>query len=316
MVQSPGVESTAYPWQGEFPVDIEGARALIGTQFPDLSLANLELLGSGWDNDVWLTDGWAFRFPRRAFGAQAIETELEVLPWLASKLPLAIPRPQLLGIPQGKYPARFYGHRKLEGEGSDTITLSGDDRGRLAGTLAGFLRALHGVEVGDSEEGPEVPLDGFRSNLRGASERALQLLASVAVESLSDAEKERIIEELTAVLPDPGEEAAVLLHGDLYSRHLLIDDGGSLAAVIDWGDLCLGERALDLAVVYSWLPPPARQGFFGEYGEVSGEVRERARRRALSNHGVSLLCYACQVGDSLLESDALRAIRGILESGP
>jgi aminoglycoside phosphotransferase (APT) family kinase protein len=40
----------------------------------------------------------------------------------------------------------------------------------------------------------------------------------------------------------------VLCHGDLHVRHLLVDGDGSAAGVIDWGDLCLADAAVDLSI--------------------------------------------------------------------
>lgn len=290
-------------------MDRERAHNLIASQFPEIPLAGLEQLGSGWDNDVWLVDGWAFRFPRRPFGVEAIETEMEVLPWLAPRLPLPIPLPRFLGEPADGYPSRFYGHRKLCGHGSDNVSDGERDEKKWAGTLAGFLKSLHQLKAVASRGVIRVPHDRFRSDLNAASSRALQLFDRIEVPSLSALEKSIIVEELTAEVPGKSADPEVFLHGDLYSRHLLIDDEGNLSGVIDWGDCCTGEVALDLAVAYSWLGPAAREVFFREYGEVRDSIRQRARRRALANHGVSLLCFACHDGNATLEMDALRAIR-------
>jgi aminoglycoside phosphotransferase (APT) family kinase protein len=58
-----------------------------------------------------------------------------------------------------------------------------------------------------------------------------------------------------------------LVHADLTPPHLLVHDG-VLAGVIDWGDMRVGDPALD----YSYLLP----GPFGEW-DVDDELRRRAR---------------------------------------
>ncbi len=71
-------------WAPEIAVDRELARHLIGSQFPELELRSLELIGEGWDNTVWLVDGeWSFRFPRREVAVPLVERELAVLPLIA-----------------------------------------------------------------------------------------------------------------------------------------------------------------------------------------------------------------------------------------
>ena len=58
-----------------------------------------------------------------------------------------------------------------------------------------------------------------------------------------------------------------LIHADLGPEHLLVRDG-RLAGVIDWGDMRLGDPALD----YSWL----LNGPFATW-DVDPELRRRAR---------------------------------------
>ena len=69
----------------------------------------------------------------------------------------------------------------------------------------------------------------------------------------------RIAEELAQT---PSSDAPLCwVHGDLYARHLLLDDHKKLCGVIDWGDVHLGDRALDLSIAYSFLPAEARLCF-------------------------------------------------------
>ena len=63
---------------------------------------------------------------------------------------------------------------------------------------------------------------------------------------------------------------ATLVHGDLYVRHLIVGDDARLLGIIDWGDLHLGDRASDLAIVFTVLPPAARAHFFATYGVRNG----------------------------------------------
>jgi aminoglycoside phosphotransferase (APT) family kinase protein len=80
-------------------------------------------------------------------------------------------------------------------------------------------------------------------------------------------------------LPEPG--ATTLVHGDLHVRHLLVDDHGALAGVIDWGDICRADPSADLSLVWSLLGPAAREAFFSQYGAVDAGRLLRARVLAL-----------------------------------
>jgi len=58
----------------------------------------------------------------------------------------------------------------------------------------------------------------------------------------------------------------------------------------------VGERALDLSIVFSFLPPHERPSFGAVYGEANPHTVARARFRALS-YGVILLDYGREIGD-------------------
>ena len=103
-------------WSAEVTVDEDLARRLIATQFPQVELGSMRLLGEGWDNTVWLVDErWAFRFPRRAIAVAGVEREMDVLPRLAPLLPLPIPVPVHRGRPADGYPWPFFGSLLLPG---------------------------------------------------------------------------------------------------------------------------------------------------------------------------------------------------------
>jgi aminoglycoside phosphotransferase (APT) family kinase protein len=67
------------------------------------------------------------------------------------------------------------------------------------------------------------------------------------------------------------------VHGDLHLRNIVVDQNHRLRGIIDWGDLHIGSPAVDLSIVYSFLPPDSRKHFYKKYGEVQKTVRELAR---------------------------------------
>jgi aminoglycoside phosphotransferase (APT) family kinase protein len=90
-----------------------------------------------------------------------------------------------------------------------------------------------------------------------------------------------------------------VVHGDLYARHLLVDRRRGLCGVIDWGDVHQGDPALDLSILYGFLPAEARPGFLEAYGPVDPGTLRRARFRALVV-GALLISYAREIGDGRL----------------
>ena len=98
-------------------------------------------------------------------------------------------------------------------------------------------------------------------------------------------------EILQGALELPAAEECVLTHGDLHSRHTLVDDRGRLAGVIDWGDLCRGPASIDLNVYWGLFTSAGRQRFLEAYGDVDADTLLRARVLALFLNAM-LLLYA------------------------
>lgn len=71
----------------------ENAKNIITAAFPQFRGKQVELLGEGWDFQVFEVDaGWLFRFPKREKSAIKFSLECSLLPDLADWVPLPIPR--------------------------------------------------------------------------------------------------------------------------------------------------------------------------------------------------------------------------------
>jgi aminoglycoside phosphotransferase (APT) family kinase protein len=272
------------PWIPEVEVSPALARTLVESQCPALAPAYVERMGEGWDNTAYLVNGeWVFRFPRRTIAVPLIETEARVLPSLAAHLPYPIPTPVWFGRAAPTYQWPFLGYRRLDGRVASDVDLDEDARAALAAPLARFLRALHDVPLMDAQawgvpHGVFEYLDGAR--LERLARPALADLVARGV--LDDAAPWlAVVEAGLAALPLDGPRAIV--HGDCYSRHILVDAGGHMCGVIDFGDLHLDHPAVDLSAVFTVLPSGARAEFFAIYGDIDARVHAVARLRALTS---------------------------------
>jgi aminoglycoside phosphotransferase (APT) family kinase protein len=109
----------------------------------------------------------------------------------------------------------------------------------------------------------------------------------------------------------PLQTALAVVHGDFYSRHILVDDEGRMAGVIDFGDLHLDHPAVDLSVAWTVLPPRARPEFFAIYGEVDERTRAAARLRGLTS-GLAQEAYGRDVGDVRIEREGIRTLHSLI----
>jgi aminoglycoside phosphotransferase (APT) family kinase protein len=297
-------------WKPDHPVDAELAHQLIRAQFPELPDTQPTHVGCGFDADVWRVDDLVFRFPRRAVAVPLIAFELRVLPGLARRLSIAIPTPTHAGAPSPDFPYGFYGHPYLHGTTADRAALTDADRTALAPALGAFLRALHAVPVPEAEALGVGP-DTFRSDHLARTQRAqeqLSYMEGTRWASLLPTLRDR----LTSPASSPEGRPPVLLHGDLYARHLLLDDAKRLAGILDWGDISIGDASIDLDLVYGFLPPEARPAFWDAYGPIDAETHERARYTALTRHGILMMAYSLDVGDTVLEAEAGRILANAL----
>jgi aminoglycoside phosphotransferase (APT) family kinase protein len=282
-------------WDAEVAIDEELVRALLTEQFPELDASSARLVGEGWDNAVWLVEErWAFRFPRRQIAIPGVERELSVLPRLAPLLPVPIPEPRFVGTPSERFPWPFFGAALLPGREPADAALADDARLELGTALGRFLRLLHRVELDVA-----LPVDPLgRGDMSKQLEMARQLDGEPGSPAISRASQ--LFECAAAVGPPT---SAVLVHGDLHLRHVLVD-GGALGGVIDWGDVCVGDPSIDLQIAWSLLPVQARTRFFDEYGPID-EVRQ-LRARVLAVRLCAVLArYARSVGYASLEREAL-----------
>jgi aminoglycoside phosphotransferase (APT) family kinase protein len=296
-------------WAPEYVVDAVQAAELVSAQFPFLRGADVRPLAEGWDNTVYVVGGeWVFRFPRRAIALPGLRREIDLLPQLAPQLPLPVPVPELIGTPTDSYPWPFWGARLLPGRELADARLPDESRVGLATAVGGFLRVLHAPEQ-KAKVGEALPVDPFR---RGD----LSVRVPMARKSLGqlhrgglwspDSRIERLLTEAENLGPSRAEP--VVAHGDLHVRHLLVSDQGRAAGVIDWGDLCLADRAIDLPLAYLAFSGSTRVALFEAYGQqIDVECETRAQVVAVFLSAV-LADYAAHEGHEALLRESLLAL--------
>lgn len=298
-------------WDADIEIDLARAQRLIATQFPELDHLPVRLMGQGWDNCVYLVGGEiGFRFPRRTIAEQLLRNETQILPLLGSALPLRIPVPRWIGRPTAEYPHMFMGYPWLAGQSACQGAWTEQQRAALAGPLGHFLRELHTLPA-TAEQRTWAP--GDELDRAGVARRATLLLDTIAAapELLRHHGFDPI--QVAAQLK-PFQQLALpvaptcWVHGDLYPRHLLVDSQHQLCGVIDWGDVHLGDAAVDLGIAWTFLPRTAHAAFCAAYGSIDAQTWERARFRAF-HYGILLLEYGTAVGDAALVGLACYALR-------
>lgn len=281
----------------EVGISIEFVASLLERQHPDLAEQSLSILDRGWDNTNFrLGDDLVVRMPHRSEAADLIENEQRWLPELATKLSIAVPSPERVGHPDLEYPWKWSITRWYPGSVAATAQLSNERD--TAKRLGNFMTELHrpapsnapvnphrGVAIADREP-------SFTKNLTllRASDRFAHLDLQPA---------RRVFDQAVAA---PVTSERVWLHGDLHGKNVIVDDG-DISAIIDWGDICRGDRATDLMAAFALVP--SEVSTVAEYAGADDPAWERARGWAV-HFAVLYLLHSDD--DPVMESMGLKLL--------
>ncbi len=226
----------------EVHVDEALVRALIADQHPHYARWTIRYQGEGWDNFTFrLGDDLAVRLPRRKASAELLVNEQRWLPAIAARLRMPITASVAIGAPGRGFPWSWSIVPWIEGDPADI-----DEPDASQGpVLAAFLGALHDRAP---EVAPRNPVRGVPLAVR--EERISAVIARL--KQTSDVITPGVERAWAEALKAEPAVDRVWLHGDLHARNVLCRQG-SIAGVIDWGDICGGDAATDLLSVWTLL---------------------------------------------------------------
>ncbi|MBS0350517.1 MAG: aminoglycoside phosphotransferase family protein [Proteobacteria bacterium] len=228
---------------------------LIAVQFPQWQNLPVRVVANGgWDNRTFrLGDNMLVRMPSGANYAVQVAKEQYWLPKLAPFLPLLIPTPLAIGQPGEGYPWRWSVYRWLEGEPAAFAQVN--NWRDFAVSLARFLAALQSI---DATNGPAA---GIHSFYRGGSLTHYDKDTRQAIDQLKDRiDVDVATRTWEAALATQWQDAPVWIHGDISAGNLLVQNG-QLSAVIDFGQLAVGDPACDLVIAWTLFSGERRTAF-------------------------------------------------------
>ncbi|MFJ2541944.1 aminoglycoside phosphotransferase family protein [Microbacterium sp. NPDC087589] len=252
----------------EYSLDENGVRELLRRTSPDLAALPLRLFADGWDNSIWrLGSELVVRLPRRELAVPLITNEQRALPAIGQALAatgIRTPVPLIVGEPGEQFPHPWSVVPWITG--TTALATSRAENSAWASRLADALGALH---VRAPADAPYNPVRGRPLSTRDDAMRPrLDLFGNHA--ALRDV-------WAAGLAASVGSER-VWVHGDLHPGNILVAEG-SLAALIDFGDVTVGDPAYDLASSWMLFDSSGRDMFRSATGARYDEatwVRARA----------------------------------------
>jgi aminoglycoside phosphotransferase (APT) family kinase protein len=271
----------------EVPITETLVRKLIGTQFPQWS--DLPLRRAQPDGTVHaifrLGDELSVRVPRVDGSESSESKELEWLPRLAPRLPVEIPVPVGQGHPTDDYPWFWEIHTWVDGE---MLPIDEIDAVQAARDLAAVVANLQGLDPVGAPRGRGVDLAERDAFFR-------EWLPKFTENPIVEALWER------ALRVPPWDGPPVWHHGDLDMRNWLVRDG-RVTGVIDWGEMGVGDPAVDVMVAWKLHSPEARDAF-REALPIDDATWDRARGWIISQ-AVPILAYYTPQNNPVLVHEA------------
>lgn len=298
-------------WHADIDINETVIKNILSDQFPSLIITSIKLMGEGWDNRVYLVNQQTiFRFPRRKVSVELMTRENKLLANLPSFAELVIPTPLFIGKPSETYPYLFQGYNLIPGVSSYRAHLSDDDRKLSLPILAKFLRQLHSIDEKHAISLGAEPQVFDRTEMDRATTVLQERIKAIVDKNILAINQDLFQEEITTVKNlslDFSEKC--LVHGDLDCRHLLFNDK-KLVGIIDWGDVGINHKAVDLSIIWLFYTTEQHAQFFEIYGEVDDASWQYARFLGLYG-AFTLMLYGHDINDHALFSEAVNAVKRI-----
>ena len=259
------------------------ATAVIVAAFPQFRGMEAVLLDEGYDFRIFEVEAtWLFRFPKREESVAKLEREHQLLPGLGKSLPLPVPTYEFFGQSNDGWP--FAGYKKLPGISGDQSKAV--DSSLVARQIGHFLNVLHAYPVDRARNAGVVEEHDLVAHWRDRAFEGLRKIVGL------DEDLRGVRDYLENDGPVPFGGTPTLVHNDLWAEHILIDPrSGGVSGVIDWGDVVIGDPAVDFAGPYTWFGRRWVENVLAHYSRslgTEGMARTRYLATCLAIHCIAL----------------------------
>jgi aminoglycoside phosphotransferase (APT) family kinase protein len=236
----------------------EDFEKIIKNTFPDKTINSIKSVTTGWTNIVFevnTSDGnYFFRFPRDDFWIRTIVKDYEFAKFINGKTDFNTVELNLFydnGRP-------FSVHKKIEGTvlASKMDTLTPDEVKAVSNDIAKFMFQLHNIDYSQNEI---FNIDNIGLNLTDF----LNELLNVHVSS-----KDKCFWHYDEFSK---KKHNCLVHGDLNSSNILLDENNRVCAIIDFGFGGFGNPYFDISRIIGRCPNNFKKEIIQSYENISNE---------------------------------------------
>ncbi len=233
------------------------------------SVGTVREIPGGFGHFTYVVDeDWVFRFPRTPHVAKQDRIEQRILPLVERSVTFAVPRFDFGGSLKG---LPYVGYRLLPGR---PLRPSDVPLNVTPSVLAEVVFELHPIDVSEASSllGTSGTATAWEARYRYLRSQAATELVDVLSPALSDsvdAAFDRFFEATFRFEP-------VLVHGDLGTSHILVNETEGLVGLLDFEAVTIGDPAIDFVGFIITLGPEVCDRVISLYaGLVDNGFRER-----------------------------------------
>lgn len=234
----------------------EDFETIIKNALPNKNLTSIKPISTGWTNMVFEicadNENYFLRFPRDDFWTRTIVKDYEFAKYINNKTDFKTVELELLY--DNNRP--FSIHKKIEGTvlADKMNDLSREEVKTISEDIAKFMYQLHNIDF-DSSKIFETDNIGLKLT------DFLDELLNVHVDS-----KDKIFWKYNEFTK---KDHNCLVHGDLNSSNILLDDNNHISAVIDFGFGGFGNKYFDIARIIGRCPDNFKNEIVKSYETLS-----------------------------------------------
>ena len=224
-----------------------------------INVKKIEFIPTGWTNivyEVFTTKGnYFFRFPRDQFWERTIVKDCQFSQFIKNKTSFKTVDLKL------KYDngRPFSIHKKIEGIplAKKMNDLEQDDVNKISEQIAKFMYEMHNLKYNREEV---FSIDNIGLELQDFISELLNLHVS---------EKDRKFWNNSNFINT--DDKCCLIHGDLNSSNVLIDENNNISAIIDFGFGGYGNKYFDISRIIGRCPEKFKSAIINSYEKLERE---------------------------------------------